>query len=133
MVENQSEKANREMNEIDEETVKNRDPEAFVTNSPLVDLLTPGSKVRIMLALIRVRGEKLNPSAICERAAITHDTWYKHRDDLINLYGVIEEVENTSGSPVYRVNMDDPIVKRLEEVLDLAAKRRNHATDPDRQ
>lgn len=132
MTGHQSEMADSdESEEVDEETVKNRDPEAFVTNSPLVDLLTPGGKVKILLALIRLRGGKLNPAGICERAAITHDTWYEHRDDLINLYGVIEEAGNAGNSPLYRVDMDDPIVKRLEEILDLAAERRNRATAPD--
>ena len=119
-----------EGDDIDAETVANRNPEHFVKNNPLVDLLTPGARVRILLTLIQLRGDKLNPSGICERAVISHDTWYKHRDDLIHDYGVIEEAGNMGNSPLYRVDMENPIVKRLEEILDLAAER-NRATDSD--
>lgn len=121
-----------QLSDVDAETVEQRDPEAFVSESPFIELLAPGGKARILLALIRVRGEKLNPSAICERAAIDRATWYDHRDLLVERYQVIEEAGNAGNSPLYRVDMDDPIIKRLSEVYDLAAQRRNRATDPDR-
>ena len=78
--------------------------------------------MRIILALLRVHGEKLNPSGICERASIYHDTWYKYREDLLD-YGVIEEAEAAGNSPMYRVNLDDPIVRRFDEIRGLAADR----------
>ena len=121
-----------EMDEVDAETVANRDPEAFVTENPLVELLTPAAKVKILLALMRLRGGKLNPTGIAERAAITQHTWYEHRDELVDVYGVIEEAGNAGNSPLYRVDMDHPIIQRLDEILDLAAERRNCVTDPDR-
>lgn len=134
MSENQTETAEGvEIEGVDEEAVKNRDPEEYVKNDPLVDLLTPGARIRILLSLVRLRGEKLNPSGICERAAINHDTWYRHRDDLVDLYGVVEKAGNAGNSPLYRVDMDHPIVKRLDEIRDLAAERRNRVTDPDRE
>lgn len=126
------EDALEETDEVDAEAVANRDPEAFVTENPLVELLTPAAKVKILLALIRLRGGKLNPTGIAERAAITQHTWYEHRDELVDVYGVIEEAGNAGNSPLYRVNMENPIVQRLEEILDLAAERRNRVTDPDR-
>ena len=116
-----------------EERVEIDSTEAFVQNNPLVGLLTPGARVRILVTLINLRGERLNPSGICERAGISHDTWYKHRDDLIDVYGVVEEAGNMGNSPLYRVDMDDPIIQRLEEVLGLATKRRNRATDPNQR
>ena len=118
--------------EVDAEAVANRDPEAFVTENPLVELLTPAAKVKILLALMRLRGGKLNPTGIAERAAITQHTWYEHRDELVDVYGVVEEAGNAGNSPLYRVDMSNPIVQRLEEILDLAAERRNRVTDPDR-
>jgi hypothetical protein len=121
-----------EMDEVDAETVANRDPEAFVTENPLVELLTPAAKVKILLALMRLGGGKLNPTGIAERAAITQHTWYEHRDELVDVYGVIEEAGNAGNSPLYRVDMDHPIIQRLDEILDLAAERRNRVTDPDR-
>lgn len=116
---------------VDAETVANRDPEAFVTENPLVELLAPAAKVKILLALIRLRGGKLNPTGIAERAAISQHTWYEHRDELVDVYGVVEEAGSAGNSPLYRVDMENPIVKRLEEILGLAAKRRNRVTDPD--
>lgn len=133
MIENQPSASDEETSDeaVDSATVANRDPAAIVTNSPLAEVLTPGAKVKILLALIRLRGEKLNPSGICERAAISHDTWYEHRDDLL-AYGVIEEAGHAGNSPLYRVDMDDEIVKRVSEILDIAAERRNRMNDPAR-
>lgn len=116
-----------------EERIEIDSTEAFVQNNPLVGLLTPGARVRILAALINLRGDRLNPSGICERSGISHDTWYKHRDDLIDVYGVVEEAGNMGNSPLYRVDMDDPIVQRLEEVLGLATERRNRATNPENE
>ena len=108
-----------------EADVKNRDPEAFVIKDPLMGLLAPRAKVQILLALIHLSGEKVNPAAICERATISKDTWYEHREDLIDTYGVVEIAGHAGNSPLYRVDMDDPIIKRLTEILDIAADRRN--------
>lgn len=112
---------------VDADAIDNRDREAFVTNDALIELLTPGAKLRILLALIRLRGEKLNPTGICERAAIDRDTWYRHKDDLVDRFAVIEEVEPAGNSPMYRVNMDHPIIERLSDIRDLAAAERNTA------
>lgn len=98
----------------------------LVDDDALVRLLTPESKVRILLALIRVRGEKLNPTAICERADIGTNAWYDNRDDLLDL-GVVQPVGHAGNSPLYRVEMDDPIVNHLAAVRRLAAERRNRA------
>lgn len=96
--------------------------------SPFIQLTTPGAKMRILLTMLRVEGEKLNPSAICERSAIHHDTWYEHRDDLLR-FGVIEEAEPAGNSPMYRVDMDDPLVTRFDEIRHLAEKRAYEARE----
>lgn len=95
-------------------------------------MLTPGAKVKILLALIRLRGEKLTPTGICVRAAISHDIWYEHWDALV-AYGVIEKAGQAGNSPLYRVDMDDPIVQRVSETLDIAAECRNRATVSEQQ
>jgi hypothetical protein len=46
---------------------------------------------------------------------------------------VIEEARNAGNSPLYRVDMDHPIVQHLDGVRDLAAVERNRATDPDQE
>jgi len=104
---------------------------AYNENDPLVELLVPGARVKLLLALIRVRGEKMNPTDLCERAGVNSATWYRNRDALLDTYGVIEEAGNAGNSPLYRVDMENPIVERLDEVRDLAAAERNRATDSD--
>lgn len=98
----------------------------LVEDDALLHLLTPESKVRILLALSRVRGEKLNPTAICERANIGANAWYDNRDDLLEL-GVVRRAGQAGNSPLYRVDMDDPIVERLVEIRSVAADRWNRA------
>ena len=117
--------------EVTAADVENRPEDAIIANDPLVSMLTPGTKVRILSALIAVGGEKLNPSAICDRAAISRDGWYKHRDDLVETFGVVEEAEPAGNSPMYRVNVDNPLVQHLSEARDLAAANRNRVTDPE--
>ena len=102
----------------------------LVEDDAFIELLTPESKVRILLALMRVRGEKLNPSAIYERAGIGANAWYDNKDDLIEM-GVIKEAGNAGNSPLYRVEMDDPIVERLSDVRKLAAERRHRSDRTD--
>ena len=122
-----------ESTEAERENDRTEQMAEYNEGDPLVDLLVPGARVKLLLALIRVRGEKMNPTDLCERAGINSATWYRNRDALLDTYGVIEEAGSAGNSPLYRVDMENPIVKRLDEVRDLAAEHRNHATDPDRE
>lgn len=100
-----------------------------VGENPLVELLTPASKVRILMALIDLGGHDTNPTDICKKAAISRQAWYDNRDELIGA-GVIEQTRKTGSSPMYRAVMDDEIVTRLEDVYDIAAVRqRDRAPD----
>ena len=110
------------------ETVTEKDMEAYNADDPLVDLLVPGAKIKILLALMRLRGDKLNPAGLCERASVDRGTWYRHRDDLIDTYGVVEEADQAGNSPLYRVDMEHPIIKRLAEIRELAGEQRHRAT-----
>lgn len=104
-----------EIDGVDADTVANRDPETALTTHPLVELLTPRGKVRIIVALLRVRGEKLPVSDICEKAFIGRNTWYDNHEELLT-YGVIEEAGTAGNSTLYRANMDSPIVQLLDEI-----------------
>lgn len=108
--------------DITETDVEAREWGDIVAEDPLVRLLTPESKVKILRALIVARGEKDNPSGICERAAIGRNAWYDNRDELLEV-GAIEEAGSAGNSPMYRVNMDDPLVQRLVECREIAAER----------
>lgn len=109
-----------------EEEVEARDHESGVERGALVSLLTPPSKVRILQTLLTMDGEKANPTRICEQASVGRSSWYNCVDDLL-LFGVIEQVDSAGNSPLYRVDMDDEIGRRLFEVMDIAAKRRARA------
>jgi hypothetical protein len=108
---------------VDAETVKNLDDEAIVANHPLVELLTPRAKVKILVALMRLQGEKLSPSAICDRAAISPDTWYQHYEELLR-YGVIEQAGSAGNSPLYRAKMDCPAIGSLENITGYGAQKK---------
>ena len=108
---------------VDAETVANLDAEAIVSNNHLVELLTPRAKVKILVALIRLQGEKLSPSGICDRAAISTHTWYEHYEALLQ-YGAIEKAGSAGNSPLYRANMDNQIIHSLEEIISHGAKKK---------
>ena len=108
---------------VDAETVENLDDEAIVANHPLVELLTPRAKVKILVALVRLQGEKLSPSAICDRASISPDTWYQHHEELLQ-YGVIEHAGNAGNSPLYRANMECPAIEALETITGYGAQQK---------
>ncbi|MWG34802.1 winged helix-turn-helix domain-containing protein [Halomarina oriensis] len=95
-----------------------------VERDPLIEALTPTSKLQILLALIRVRGEKLNPSAIADRAAVGRTSVYKHLDDLL-ADGLIEEAEKAGNSPMYRVDLDDDAIQHVVALRGIMAARRN--------
>jgi hypothetical protein len=101
--------------------------EEIVAENPLVELLTPASKVRILMALIDARGTELTASDICENAGITWDTWDSQREMLIERYGVIERTRMAGNSPLYRAKMDDPLVQFLEDLYSAAGARRREA------
>ena len=92
--------------DVTPEDVESRTAAESMNAEPFVKLTTPGAKMKIITALLRVHGEKLNMSGICGRAGIHHDTWYAHRDDLLD-FGVIEEAEAAGNSPMYRVEFED--------------------------
>jgi antitoxin (DNA-binding transcriptional repressor) of toxin-antitoxin stability system len=110
--------------DTDDEVSSNQDIEISNANDPLVNLL-PSARVQLLAALVRAHGEKLNPTELCERAEVDRATWYRQRDELVDTYGVIEEAGHAGNSPLYRMNMDHPIVKRLDEIRILAAAERD--------
>lgn len=101
--------------------------EEIVAENPLVELLTPASKVRILMALIDAQGTELTASDICEIADITWDTWDTQREMLIERYGVIEHTRMAGNSPLFRAKMDDPLIQFLEDLYSAAGARRREA------
>jgi predicted transcriptional regulator len=121
-----------EIEGVDAETIENLDDEAIVANNPLVELLTPRAKVKILLALIRLNGAKVSPTGIATRAKISTDTWYKNYETLLE-YDVIEKAGSAGNSPLYRANMDSPIINHLESIRTLAGQNKLKRLIEDRQ
>jgi hypothetical protein len=102
------------------------------SSAALVSLLTPASKAKLIQTVITMDGVKANPAQICKHAGVGRSSWYEHVDDLL-AFGVIEQADKAGNSPLYRADMDDPIVGSLMTILELGAERRNRATDSDRE
>lgn len=111
-----------EIDGFDPETIEEID--TLFEGHPLIEVLTPAAKIKIMLTLMGIQGEKLPPSDIYNRARISHDTWYKYRDELIEKYGVIEKAGNAGNSPLYRINLDSEIVQLLDQLITIAGNRK---------
>lgn len=91
---------------------------------PLFEVLMPPAKAKFMLMLMGINGEKLPPSDIYNRAGVSHETWYKYRDELVEKYNVIEKAGNAGNSPLYRINSDSEIVKLLDQLITAAGDRK---------
>ncbi len=100
--------------------------EERVSSDPFVELLTPAAKARLILPFLKLRGDRLSPSEVCERASVGRDAWYRHHEDLLK-YGIIEEAGNVGNSPMYRSDPDDELVQKLRDVFDIAGHRHNQS------
>lgn len=94
-----------------------KDKDTLFKTHPLIELLSPPAKIKIILTLMGINGEKLPPSDIYNRARISHDTWYKYRDELVEKYQVIEKAGNAGNSPLYRINSDSGIVELIDQLI----------------
>lgn len=90
---------------------------------PFIELLTPESRAKIILAMLRVRGDKLRATDIYDAARISHDTWHNHKDILVDKYGIIEHVGDIGNSPLYSIREDNELADLLEKVIGAAAEK----------
>ncbi len=91
---------------------------------PLIEVLTPESKVRIILALLRVPEGTFRPTDIYDRARISHDTWHKYKETLVDKYGVINHVGNIGNSPLYSINEDSDLVALIDSMISAAGEQK---------
>ncbi|RRJ29963.1 hypothetical protein [Halocatena pleomorpha] len=99
------------------------DTDTLFEGHPFLELLTPNSRAKIILAMLRVRGDKLREADICDAARISHDTWNNHKDILADKYGVIEHVLDIENSPLYTIPEDSELADLLEKVIGTAAQK----------
>ena len=110
-----------------EEEVAAGDHESPISRGALVSMLTPPEKVRIIQTLITKEGDAVTPKEVCDHATVDRQVWNDCIDELL-MFGVVEETDAERGSPLYRIDLDDPIGEALLTVLDVGAKRRARAT-----
>lgn len=96
---------------------------------PLIDVLTPESKVRIIVALLRVPDGKFRPTDIYDRARVSHDTWHKYKETLVDKYGVIEQVGKIGNSPLYQINEDSELVPLIDQLVTAAGEQKREWID----
>jgi hypothetical protein len=77
------------------------DVDAYMENHPLTTLFDDTPRTRLLIVFLEA-GEPLNPSRIIEQAGIGQNTWYTHRDELVES-GIIVESGHAGNSPLYRI------------------------------
>lgn len=83
---------------------------------------------QIMLLLLTWRGEELNGAALCDLINADTELCATHLTDLETM-GIIEQrepspdaLDSPSAGPLYRVNMNESVVTRLDEMIGQAAQ-----------
>lgn len=95
-------------------TTPDIDDEPFAQQAALTQLLGDHPKVKILTVLLS-EGRDINISLIAEQAGMSRSTVYKHIDDLREL-NVIEKTRKLSGSPLYQLNRDSEVAKKLGQL-----------------
>lgn len=106
---------------IDDFDPADADRDTLFDGHPFIELLTPESRAKIILAMLRVRGDELRPTDIYDAARISHDTWHNHKDILVDKYGIIDHVGEIGNSPLYSIQEENELADLLETVIGAAA------------
>lgn len=96
---------------------------------PFVKLL--GNRTRAMIFVtLHDAPSPMNPNDIVDSAGFSRNAWYDNYE-ILEEYGVIDEVGQHGNSPLYALTDDDELVDALRKVADLAGARNRSETDPD--
>lgn len=87
---------------------------AFAEHTALVELFGNHPKVKILVSLLS-KGHDINVSQIAVLAGTSRSTVYNHLDDLIEL-NVVEHTRNVGGSPMYQINRDSQVAKKIAQL-----------------
>jgi hypothetical protein len=100
------------------QTEQHTDEIPMGATDPLVELLTPESRVRILAALL-ASPTGLGVTDICEYAGISRNAWYDNKDALLET-GVITHGPKHGNVQLYQVDRDHDLVQAIERVRDHA-------------
>lgn len=95
--------------------------DAYADDTPLTHVFGDNARIKILTAMLSERDRDLNVTDIADMAGVARSTVYDHLDELQELHLVVKTRE-VSGAPMYQINNDNPIIKRIREVEGLALK-----------
>lgn len=101
-----------------EETIKE---EAYATDTPLVKVFGDNPKTRIISAMLSEKEYDLNISDIARLSGSSRNAVYKHIEKLVYL-DIIEKTRTTGNSQMYKINQENEIVKKIEELEGITLK-----------
>jgi hypothetical protein len=101
------------------------DVDELIKQRPLIKLFGTNAKAKLLSVLVDAYPRPLNVTTICDRASIHHDTWYQHRDDLLEV-GIVVDASD-SGTSLYSVPDPETDVRTelVEKLIDYTAHYRN--------
>lgn len=90
------------------------DSEPFAEQTALTDLFGDHPKTKILAVLI-AESRDINITRLADQAGSSRSTIYDHIDDLRQL-GVVEQTREVGGSPLYQLNKDSPVAKKIAQL-----------------
>jgi DNA-binding transcriptional ArsR family regulator len=93
--------------------------EAYADDTPLTQVFGDSARVKILAAMVSEAEHDLNVTDIAELAGVARSTVYDHLEELQALHLVVKTRE-VGGGPMYQINNDSEIVKRITEIEGLA-------------
>lgn len=94
---------------------------AYGEGTPLTHVFGDNARVKILAALLSERDRDLNVTDVANMAGVARSTVYEHLDELQELHLVVNTRE-VGSAPMYQINNDSPIVKRIDEIEGLALR-----------
>lgn len=93
--------------------------EDLIEQDPLIMLFGDHARARILMALLDAYPQPMNPTAIVEQAQVSRQSWYRHKDQLLQT-GMVKEAAKAGNSPLYSLADpdDDPRVEWLQKLRD---------------
>lgn len=93
--------------------------EDLIERDPLIMLFGDHARARIVMAMLDSHPYPQNPASIVEQAQISRQSWYRHKEPLIET-GLIKQVSKAGNSPMYAIPSDeeDKRVEWLQKLRD---------------
>lgn len=97
-----------------ENVTPNGNESSYAEEVAFTDLFGDHPKTKI-LAVLLGESRDVNITRIAEMGGMSRSTVYEYVDDLLDL-GVIEQTRKVGGSPLYQINRDSDVAKKLAQL-----------------